>query len=117
MLQCIKFFVIGDVMKIKFKVQLHTKQNDGSMGPKVAIQRLNIQSSQDSIFSELTIKIVEEFKELKERNISVDLFWKDDDNDYVRIHNNDSLVDAMEEMGGPVFTLYASCTTDNAKGE
>ena len=49
--------------------------------------------------------------------ISFDLFWKDEDKDYIRIHNSDSLKDAMEPIRGPVFTLYASFTTKYAGGE
>ena len=104
-------------MKAIFKVQLSRKSGEDSIGTKVAIQRLIITTNKESLFANLNEKIARQFKELSPSNITFDLFWKDDSNDYIRIHNNDSLVDAMDEMGCSVFTLYASITTDNAEGE
>ena len=65
-----------------------------------------------SLLKSLNDEISGGFKELQGTNTPFDVFWKDSDNDCIRIYDNDSLLDALKEMGGTVFTLYAEFTAN-----
>ena len=96
---------------------MHKKGDDGPLGPNVDVQRLSIVSNKDSLFQDLRQAVTENFDDIKEENTTFDLFWKDEENDYIKIFNNVKLLHAIDEMGGPVIKLYAIIMPDITDGE
>ena len=99
-------FILVDNINAVFKVQLN-KKDDTVFGEKVAVQRYRLSTKKNSLLSELNTRIFEGFKELQEPKITFDLFWKDKEEECIRVGNDESLLDAMKEMGGIVFSFYA----------
>ena len=93
------------------------KEDNTDSGTKVAVQRFNINSKKSSVLDVLNDKISAGFKELQDANVTFDLFWKDSDDECIRVHNNESLLDALKEMEGTVFSLYALMRKTSTKEE
>ena len=89
-----------------FKVQLN-KKDCSEIGEKVAVQRFRIDTDRHVLLQTLNDKIYNGFKELQEPDIAFEVFWKDSDEESIRISDNDGLLDALNEMGGIVFSIYA----------
>ena len=89
-----------------FKVQLN-KDHCTDAGEKVAVQRFRINVENNVLLSNLKHRIANGFKELRDPGVTFEIFWKDSDEEYIRISDNESLLDALKEMGGIVFSIYA----------
>jgi len=89
-----------------FKVQLN-KKDCSEIGEKIAVQRFRIDSDRHVLLQTLNEKIYNGFKELQEPDKTFEVFWKDSDDESIRISDNDGLLDALNEMGGIVFSIYA----------
>ena len=88
-----------------FKVQLHRKSDD-MPGEKIAAQRFKIKSNKNTLLCTLTEKICNGFTELGGTNLRFDLYWKDSEDDFIRITDNDNLILALEEMKEMTFRIY-----------
>ena len=89
-----------------FKVQLN-KKDCSEIGEKIAVQRFRIDTDRHVLLQTLNEKIYNGFKELQEPDKTFEVFWKDSDDESIRISDNDGLLDALNEMGGIVFSIYA----------
>ena len=89
-----------------FKVQLN-KKDCSEIGEKIAVQRFRIDTDRHVLLETLNEKIYNGFKELQEPDKTFEVFWKDSDDESIRISDNDGLLDALNEMGGIVFSIYA----------
>ena len=89
-----------------FKVQLN-KKDCSEIGEKIAVQRFRIDTDRHVLLQTLNEKIYNGFKELQEPYKTFEVFWKDSDDESIRISDNDGLLDALNEMGGIVFSIYA----------
>ena len=98
-----------------FKVQLN-KKDDTDFGEKVDAQKYRIRTQKSTLLIDLNKKIVEGFKDLQEPRMTFDLFWKDKEEECISVENNESLLDAMKEMGGFMYSFYALMRFDNENG-
>ena len=92
-------------MNANFKVQLNKKNDGDEIGSKVGIKRFKVQSNKASLFVDLKNELVSGFKELQEPNTTFRIFWRDDENDWIRIENSNDLQIAMDDMDKPVYKL------------
>ena len=104
-----------DTMDAWFKVQLN-KKDDTEFGEKVDTKKYKIKTLKATLLSDLKKKIVEGFTELQEPQMTFDLCWKDKDEDCISVENNESLLDAIKEMGGFMYSFYALMYLDTEKG-
>ena len=98
--------ILVDTLDKLFKIQLN-KKDDSTFGEKVSVQKIRISTKKSSLLSDLNARILDGFKELQEPEITFDLFWKDREEECIRVYNNENLLDAMKEMPGIFFSLYA----------
>ena len=96
----------GQKLEGVFKVQLN-KKDCSEIGEKIAVQRFRIDTDRHVLLETLNEKIYNGFKELQEPDKTFEVFWKDSDDESIRISDNDGLLDALNEMGGIVFSIYA----------
>ena len=97
---------LGQKFEGVFKVQLN-KNDCSDAGEKVAVQRFRINIDRNVLLQNLKEKIQNGFKELQQPNVTCEIFWKDSDEECIRISDNDGLLDALNEMGGIVFSIFA----------
>ena len=69
-------------------------------------QILRTQSEKKSLFDELDQTLLQSFQQLQKPNTSMSIFWTDDDDDRIGIQDQNSLLLAMESMGGPIYKLF-----------
>ena len=106
MTKLFNIYSIGQKFEGVFKVQLN-KGDCSDAGEKVAVQRFRINIDRNVLLQTLKEKIHNGFKELQQPNVTCEIFWKDSDEECIRIPDNDGLLDALNEMGGIVFSIYA----------
>ena len=82
-------------------------------GEKIAAQRFKIKTNKNTILGALTEKICNGFKELGDTEIRFDLFWKDSEDDFIRITDNENLMFALEEMKEKIFRIYVISSEEN----
>ena len=99
-------YSIGQKFEGVFKVQLN-KGDCSDAGEKVAVQRFRINIDRNVLLQTLKEKIYNGFKELQQPNVVFEIFWKDSDEECIRISDNDGLLDALNEIGGVVFSIFA----------
>jgi len=104
----------GSIFEGTFKVQLH-RNTDDMPGEKIAAQRFKIKTNKNTILGALTEKICSGFKELGDTEIRFDLFWKDSEDDFIRITDNENLIFALEEMKEKIFRIYVINSEENQR--
>ena len=105
-------------MNVNFKVQLNKKSDGGDeIGSKVGIKRFKVQNNKASLFVNLKKELVSGFKELQGPNTRFTIFWRDDENDCIRIENPNDLQIATDAMDKPVYKLWVCFENDDTDGK
>ena len=101
------FIEVCEQFKGTIKVQLNKK--DGSeLGKKITVERFPIEVAENSLFETLHSKICNKFeKELQSSTNGFDIFWKDSEDEIIRVSDNEGLLDALKDMEALGYRLYA----------
>ena len=71
----------------------------------MATKIIRIQCDKSSIFNNLKQSLAQRFKQIQQPNISISILWQDNEQEWITIDDQEGLLLAMEEMGGPVYKI------------
>ena len=102
--------------KLKFKVKLHKDRCRELIGDLIETARIRLERRASTMYNDLENKLVEYFKDhgLKDGNFEVG--WIDDDTDFIRIKDNESLEVALDEMKGDIYNICVHLKNDEKTG-
>ena len=106
-------FKIGKQKHLKFKIKL--TKGACSNEPNVSICRINVDDSEDDKLEFLRSAIAKKFKGFDVTKENFDLYWQDEEGDFIIISDNDDLSLALEEMTGQLYELFACFKAKDAK--
>ena len=99
---------------MKFKIIL--KKEIHSTQANLASCRLKLDEGEVDKFEHLKSVVIIKFKNFGVVKDNFDLFWKDDAGDFNIIMDNDDLLEALEELNGPLYELVACIQSKEHKG-
>lgn len=105
---------IGEQNKIKFKIIL--KKEIDTAQANIASCRLKLDLNEVDKFKHLRSAVVIKFKKFGVFKDNFELFWKDQDDDYNIIMDNDDLLNALEEINGPLYEVIACIQSQEKQG-
>ena len=108
-------FEIGQQKHLKFKIKL--TKGACSTEPNISICRINVDDSEEDNLEFLRSAIAKKFKSYYVTKDNFDLYWQDEEGDFVLISDNDDLSLALEEMTGQLYEVFACFKEQNAKGK
>ena len=82
------------------------------MGTKVATRYMKMERNDSSLFFDLKQALINEFEGLGISRNNFNVFWQDEDNDYVEITNNNGVIIALDQLVGTVYKLFVRLTED-----
>ena len=105
---------IGEQNKIKFKIIL--KKEIDTAQANIASCRLKLDLSEVDKLKHLRSAVIIKFKKFGVVKDNFDLFWKDQDDDYNIIMDNEDLLNALEEIKEPLYEVIACIQSQEKQG-
>ena len=96
---------IGEKDNLKFKIIL--KKELQSTEPNLASCRIKLDACENDKFEVLKSLVIDKFTTFGIVKDNFDIFWHDDQGDNNIIKNDDDLLEALEELKGPLYELIA----------
>ena len=90
---------------MKFKIKL--KKGECSTESNISACRINVECSQENKFELLKASVINKFQNLGITKDNFEIYWEDNDGDFIIIADEDDLSLALEEMNGPIYELIA----------
>ena len=105
------------ITEFKFKVQLYKKEGRINKESKLSAKIIQIQCDKSDTFNNLMQSLVQNFEEIQQPNASIKLFWQDNEQEWLTIDNQQNLLIAMQEMGGPMYKLKVTYEIQAVSGK
>ena len=102
---------IGDKVIADFKVRLYKNTDNYVAGTHISAQMIRINCDRKFLFKKLEQSLMKRFEQLQQPNTLVTIFWQEREENWIDISDQDTLCNAMEKMGGPVYKLNVAFQT------